>query len=544
MGNSLGFHPMPFESSLLALPVTDLALLGMAAVLCTVAGWQVRRMATRGGEEALKRSLFEAKGAVPQLESAARLQTQRAETLALEIRNLKERLAEYDAAARQKDNEIIKRDREIHRRDSELRALKDGTGNAGEVMLDGDSVEMEPASADPDTDKRYAALQARYDALAQSLFQRDDRIAELEEQLKNPDSQVPTRTLEQQIIELEQNATQLQATLEEREKQLEDLQSRLQDEAGQREAFEDLARRRSEGNRALKSAATAFEQKIPALEEQIKAREAELAERQDKLVSINRMFREERTLRETREGEVADLQGQVVSLQAQLSDLQQSLQRGEAALRTLQAEQRQTREALQATEATVREREATIVRAEEQIAAANEAVAAGERAAAALQNAIKDRDFKITELESDAGRQSAKLEMLRGTLQEAKASHEQQLTELVVRHDAQRDAMQTKISEQLGAIADREVELTELSSANAELAPLKDQVAALGQQVEQLSHALAATDTALRQKQWTILSLATRMGTPQLLLPAPSTVNGAQVVDSTPEPTEAVAQAH
>ncbi len=535
---------MPIESSLLALPVTDLALLGGAAVFCAMLGWQGRRMASRGGEEALKRSLFEAKGAVPQLESAARLQTQRAETLTLEIRNLKERLAEYDAAARQKDNEIIKRDREIHRRDSELRALKDGTGSAGEVLLDGDSVEMEPASAGPETDKRYAALQARYDALAQSLFQRDDRIAELEEQLKNPDSQVPTRTLEQHITKLEQNATQLRETLQEREQQLEDLQSRLQDEVDQRTAFEDLARRRSEGNRALKTAASQFEQKIPALEETIKARDAELAEREEKLVSFNRMFRDERALRETRDGEITDLQVQVTTLQAQLGELQQGLQRGEAALRTLQAEQRQTREALQATEATVREREATIARAEEQLAAANEAVAAGERAAAALQNAIKDRDFKITELESDAGRQSAKLEMLRGTLQEAKASHEQQLTELVARHDAQRDAMQTKISEQLGTIADREVELTELSSANAELAPLKDQVAALGQQVEQLGHALAATDTALRQKQWTILSLATRMGTPQLLLPAPSTGSAAEMVDLASEPQEAIAQQH
>lgn len=512
---------MPFETTLLALPVIDLALVGGLAVLCAVLGWQTRRLASRGREAALQRSLFEAKGAIPQLESAARLREQRAETLAVEVKALKERISEQETVTRQKELEIGKRDREIRSLTSELRVLKDGSSNAGEVLMLGDEVAPAASSADPEADKRYAALEARYDALARGLFQRDDRIAELEEQLKNPDSSVPTRTLEQELSELEQTSIALKATLEERDEQLNALQSRLQDEVAQREALEDLAKRRSEGNRELKAATAKLEQQIPALQQEIESRNTQISEREEKLVSINRALREERQQREARETELTDLQGQLTTLTTRERNLEQRLHQRDAAQRALETELASMRDALRDTEATVHEREAAIAEAEQRLAEADERLQAGERTVAALECAVKDREFKIAELEAAANQQNAKLELLRSTFFEAKASHNQHVGELTARLDQQRQALEKTISEQQLALADRELELTELAGVSADLTRARESSEALSSQVAELTDALAHAHAALRQRQCAILWLVARLGSPPLLLPAP-----------------------
>jgi chromosome segregation ATPase len=208
---------MPIETTLLALPVTDLAVVGALLVVCCVLGWHTRRVATAGREAALKRSLLEAKGAVPQLESAVRNREQRAETLSLTVKGLKERVAELETSLRQKALEIDKRDRDVRALTSELTVLKQGASDQHVVLLEGEPAVAEPETADPALAKRYAALEARYDAMARGLFQRDDRIAELEEQLRNPGGEVPTRTLEHEVSELEQTASALRTSLEERD---------------------------------------------------------------------------------------------------------------------------------------------------------------------------------------------------------------------------------------------------------------------------------------------------------------------------------------
>lgn len=522
---------MPFETTLLALPVTDLALIGALAAFCVLVGWKTRRLASRGREAALQRSLFEAKGAIPQLESAARLREQRAETLALEVKALNERLAEREVAARQKDLEISKRERDIRSLGSELQILKSGSSNAGQMLLEGEEAAPEPVSDDPEEAKRYAALEARYDALARGLFQRDDRIAELEEQLKNPGADVPTRTLEQELTELEQSSSTLQTTLQEREEQLKALQIQLNEEVAQREALEDLAKRRSEGNRELKASAAKFEQQNASLNEAIKSREEQIAAREEKLVSMNRALKDERQQREAREAELTDMQAQVTTMSSRQLNLEQRLHQQDDAQRALEAQLESTRDTLRATESTVRERETAIADADRRLAEAAERLQAGERTSAALEHAIKDRDFRIAELETAATQQSAKLELLRSTFFEAKTSHNDRIAKLTARHDEQREALEKAISEQQLTLADRELELTELSGTTAELARMRETSQALHRQVEALTEALARADTALRQRQCAILLLVARMGSSPLLLPAPVSAIAADAHD-------------
>lgn len=533
---------MPIETTLLALPVTDLVIIGAVAAFCCILGWQARRFATRGHEAALKRSLFEAKGAVPQLETAVRHREQQVNTLAGEIKSLKDRLSEFEASMRQKESEIAKRDREIRTLNSELTIVKDGT-SSGQVLLDGEEAAVEPASADPELAKRHAALEARYEALKRGMIQRDDRIAELEDALKNPGTGVPTRTLEHELSELERTSAALKTTLEEREQQLEVLQTRLQEEVAQREALEDLAKRRSEGNRELKAAAARYEEQIPSLMKTIKSRTHQVAERDGKLLSLTRALKEEQQQREARETDVAKQQEQLAAMASRHHDLQQRQQEQDEAQRALQAELTSKTNALRATEAVVREREAAIADAERRVAAANERSRAGERTLTALQHTIKDRDFKIESLEAEANQQSAKLEMLRATFFEAKASHNEHIAELNARHDKQCKAVHDLSAEHNRLYEEATAQKAHVAQLEQQLSQRDDTLAALeteqrrrAEQLEaargeldtlrvelaDLTDALARSTSALRQRRCAIMLLVARTGSPTLLLPAPA----------------------
>lgn len=546
---------MPIETTLLALPVMDLALLGGLAVFCCLFGWQARRLATRGREAAFQRSLFEAKGAVPQLESAVRQREQQAETLALELKALKARLAEHEVAMRQQESQIAKRDREIRSLNSELTVIKDG-GSAGQVLLDGDDDATEPDAADPELAKRYAALEARYEAMKRGMIQRDDRIAELEETLRNPDGEVPTRSLEQELSEIEQTADALKATLKERETQLETLQASLQEEVAQRQALEDLAKRRSEGNRELKATAAKLEQQIPALMQTIESHDAQMAERNARLQAVSGELTGERRTREAREAEIEELQAQLATAGARQRELEQRLQEQDEARRALDSTLADTRDALRATESVVQTQEATIADAEQRLAeaeqrltAARERAAADQRTAAGLRQAIADRDFRIEGLEAAARQQDAKLETLRETFFEAKQIHKDQINELKARHDAQcqvldaltteHDRLRTEATAHDARVARLEQDLAEredllatqrstgrsqadeLAASRSELSRAGQTAEALTRQAAELTDALARSHSALRRSQGTALLLIARLGAPTLLLPAP-----------------------
>ncbi len=541
---------MPIETTLLALPVTDLAILGALAAFCCLLGWQARRLATRGREAALKRSLFEAKGAVPQLESAVRHRDQQAETLALELKTLKAQVTEHEAAARQQERLIAKRDREIRSLNSELAVVKDGATNE-RVLLDGDFGAAEPEAADPELAKRYAALESRYEAMKRAMIKRDDRIAELEDTLRNPDGDVPSRTLEQELSEIEETAAALKGTLEERETQLEALQTRLQEEVAQREALEDLAKRRSEGNRELKANAAKFEQQIPVLMKTIESHDAKIAERDARLQAVSDDLTRERRVREAREAEIEDLKAQLATATSRQRDLQQRLQEQDEIRRALDTELATTRDALRASESVVRTQEATIADAERRLAEAHERTAAEERTAAALRHSIEDRDFKIEGLEAAARQQDAKLQMLRATFFEAKQAHKDHIGELKARYDAQcqvldaltaehdrlrmeATAHETRAARLEQELAERDETLAtqrtegraqadELAASRGELTRAGQTADALAREAADLQDALARSRSALRQSQGAALLLIARLGAPTLLLPAPAT---------------------
>ena len=103
-------------------------------------GWVMRRAASSGETQALRRSMYESKGAIPQLEASLRTRDQRISMYQSESEQMRSRITQLESQISQKDNEIVRRDRDIRRLTSELEIAKESGGGetaAGDEPLPG-----------------------------------------------------------------------------------------------------------------------------------------------------------------------------------------------------------------------------------------------------------------------------------------------------------------------------------------------------------------------------------------------------------------------
>ncbi len=428
--------------SLLTLSEIDLAIVAALAVACCVLGWQLRRFMTRSDAADARRKVFEAKTAVPQLEAAVRSRDQRINALGLEVQAGKDRLAELATALTQKDTDLHRRDRELRMLASELQILKEGKSSSGGPVLLDEEPDEPDASADPEQIARLTALEGRYEAVMRGVIQRDDRIAELEAQLKNPEGKHSVRTLEQTVAELERQMETRQNAVAEREETIAALQTQLQDETAQRQTLEELAKRRSGNNRDMKAAIANYRAQLPQLMATIKSRDAQVGERDAKIRAVTAELGRERHARTESETALQTAEQSLVAHRQRTDALSAELAASQTRVDDLTAKLKGTREALRASEHLVDRRNATITTLEAQAADAQAAAVARQRAheqeLTALRGALGDRDFRIEGLTADVAQRDAKLELLRTTLAESKSRHEETRSELQAtqtRHD-------------------------------------------------------------------------------------------------------------
>src|SRR5262249_54911314 len=148
---------------------------------------------------------------------------------------------------------IVKRDREIRLARSELQIVKSGSAELGPDVIDDPLAEDAPATAgDAKLAPEMKRLEARYESLKKGLIQRDDKIAELEQQLAGGPGKKSHEILEGEIAELLANAETAQTALAARDTLIRDLQAKLQQDVEQRELLEQLTKRRGDANRTLK----------------------------------------------------------------------------------------------------------------------------------------------------------------------------------------------------------------------------------------------------------------------------------------------------
>ncbi len=500
----------------MTLSFITIALLATTAGVCFSLGWTARRVSTSGREVELKRNVYEAKGAIPQLESTLRNRDQRIATLQGELQSLRDRLTQTETTAAQKDLEITKRDREIRLARSELQIVKDGTVGMDPDLVDGVEADPTPAAgADPKVATDMKRLEARYESLKKGLIQRDDKIAELEAQLQGG-SKRSHEILEQEIADLQEAAELSKTTLAARDASIQDLQTRLQENIEQRELLETLTKKRGDANRTLKENYAKLEAQLPKLMETLKARGDIIAEREATIATLDGDLAHVRAEKADRDTTIAQLETKLAAGREQIAQhvansqtQKQHAHQLEQRIDMLSHELTETTKALQATHALVRERDASLEAKDARLQSVDEKLREQGNTLASMQKLLKDRDFKIDSMTADIAAADAKAVAAREelakqvvqnqALQRNLAKWEQRvgvLSNALTESGNAAQATQAQVQEREAAVGERDVRVRELETTQREqaetIASLQKLLAARDDELEVLNVDAAA----------------------------------------------------
>jgi chromosome segregation ATPase len=461
------------------LDVGTLLLSIVALVAGSGAGWTLQQKLAGRREAELKRSVFESKGAIPQLEGAVRSRDQRLANQQTEIDKLKARVSNLDASIAEKTQELLKRDRELRRMASELAIATDGAPDDGVPLVEGVTEDpMAKPAATPGTAAdvaRLKKLEARYEALKRGLISRDDRIAELEAALQQAQAKSPTLTLKAELDEKSRSADSLTATLATREEQIKSLEARLASEVEQREVLETLAKGRAAGNRELKEQVAKLEQQYQTSGEVIKARNAIIGERELELRARNEELARSRQDCADRDRRILDLEREIerktqafAAQDARMQSLQATATVHTQRIEQLTQELAAARAATTRTEEVLKTRETELATSAAKVAAAATRLREHDGVVTTLKGALRDRDARIEALEQELARAVTEREAARATLAAAQETartddHEHAAQLATVR--AERLSQQNEQLELL--LAARERRIAELEQENS-----------------------------------------------------------------------------
>ena len=386
-------------------------------------GWHVRRLLTSGKEADLKKSLYESKGTIPQLEASVRTREQRIGVLQTEIEGLRGRISNFEATVTQKDADIVKRDREIRRISSELAIAQEG-GNAadsGELhpqveMVDGGEPLTTTAQAPVSDIERLKKIETKFEALKKVLIARDDKIAALEDKLAKTD----TFAMEAELETLRDADRKHNDEIATRDEKIKSLEARVQQEIEQRAQYETLAKRRTETNREVKDKLVKLESQLPKVMETMKAKNALIAERDSTIRELNADLTATRNERDVRDQTIVSLtrdlaQREVVVSQrdSEIRALKEGARAYEERIDMQKRELELTQRTLQRTEATVRERDTALAKQVVEAETIRAQSAEHDQALESLRSAVRDREFRIDTLTADLRKANAALEAAR-----------------------------------------------------------------------------------------------------------------------------------
>lgn len=481
----------------MTLSFVTIALLATTAGVCFSLGWTARRVSTSGRDVELKRNVYEAKGAIPQLESTLRNREQRIATLQGELQSIRDRLTQAESLAAQKEQEIVKRDRDIRLARSELQIVKDGTiGLENPDLIDGADVDVTPAAGtDPKVAIEMKRLEARYESLKKGLIQREDRISALEAQLQGG-SKRSTEILEQEIADLQAAAELAKATLAAREATVAELQTRLEQDIEQRELLETLTKKRGDANRTLKENYAKLEAQLPKLMETLKARGDIIAERESTIATLDGDLAQVRREKADREASIAQLEAKLVAGREQIAQhvanhqtQKQHSHQLEQRIDMLSHEVAETTKALQAAHALVRERDAALEAKDVRMQTVDEKLREQGNTLASMQKLLKDRDFKIDSLTADVAGADAKA-----------AAAREELAKQIAQNQAQQRSL-AKWEQRVGVLNNALAESGNVAQATQ--AQVQERDAAMGERDARLRD----TESTLREQAELIASL-------------------------------------
>lgn len=192
-----------------------------------ISGWLLRRIQAKAREALLQKSLAEAHGIIPQLETNVRNRDQRLAALLNELTEWKGKVPTLEASVKRRDIEVLAKERELKVVRTELTALKDVAAAAPKVTAE----EIDALR------ESLRVAQARCSELTSDLTERDRRLAAAAAVQAVRDA-APGTTVSASMTEMAVEWTArigaLEADVRQRDQNLADLQARLDGEMQQR----------------------------------------------------------------------------------------------------------------------------------------------------------------------------------------------------------------------------------------------------------------------------------------------------------------------
>ena len=484
---------------------SSLILLACAAsaVVAFGLGWFVRQSTAKLREAELQRGIYSAKGSIPQLESTVKQRDQHIARLENQVLELRDQQTEQSAAIKAKDSEILSRTRDVRHLESEVQVLKDGGGMHGELLLPGDA---EPSADDgelSEADKtRVAEIEKQYERLKQGLFRRDDQIAELEAQLKNPEGKAPTESLEQQVAELTDEITGLRSRLEDADASVVELQETLQVERGEKDMLATLAKKRSDAKREAASKLAEYDAKLPELEQAIETRDRTIEQRDASIRRYLEEVAENKNEKAGLETKIQTLGEQIEARQHALDEVDETIAGRDQRIEALNETLRETRTSLASTTKTLETRELAIVKQQKRLATARTHLDSATANVASLKQTVNDRDFKVSDLDQAIGRLQCDLDDKVSRIETLEfesnriATRAKEERKRSNTHAKLAEVLKTNLEDRDGKISAMQSTLMGAKDAAAELATLGATMDAIIHDADRASNAWAPLGTA------------------------------------------------
>ncbi len=260
-------------------PVPVIVCAGIA-VGCLLLGWICKAIGANRKLGQLRKEALEAKRAVPQLESSVHNRDLQIARFKLEAEDLTARNEELSTQLSTTNKELRSARREARNLNTELKAIKGHQSSLDNEVIAGFEEEDPLASADDQLKARMGRVESLYERVKEAVIEREDRIQKLEEQLAQArnGNAAGGALLDDSDRDWTESTQELTEKVSSQEGLIESLRAQIRKMQTEKEMLADMAKRRSDSNRALKEASAEAEAHVPVLRARLEERDRAIAE--------------------------------------------------------------------------------------------------------------------------------------------------------------------------------------------------------------------------------------------------------------------------
>jgi predicted flap endonuclease-1-like 5' DNA nuclease len=357
-----------------------------------ISGWLLRRIQAKAREALLQKSLAEAQGIIPQLETNVRTRDQRLGSLVDELTAWKAKVPTLEASVKRRDIEVLAKERELKVVRTELTALKD-------VAVAAPKVTAEEIDA---LRESLRVAQTRTSELIGDLAERDRRLAAAAAAQAVSNAMLPAGETGPEStpalapsVDWTARIGVLEADIRQRDQNVADLLARLDGEVQRRNVLEAECGVRAAEIERLRDEAAKWQARVPKLVATIKSRDVAITDHETALAQRDKMVGD-------RDAMIGERDITIVKRDVELAEKNALLTDSDRVAAGLRVELQQ-RDVAARTSSTA---------AEQQIAALKEHIDAAAARADALTGMLADRDTALGTLEARLAAQAREFDAM------------------------------------------------------------------------------------------------------------------------------------